>query len=222
MNSPIVSIIDYGMGNLFSVNQACSHVGIQARITAKKEDILNSDAAILPGVGAFGDAMLNLEKLGLISPILDFVKSAKPFMGICLGMQLLFSESEEFGIHKGLNIIPGRVVRFTNNSKEKAKVPQVGWNRISNPSSKRNLWQESPLSGINKGEFMYFVHSFYCIPENKEIILSNSKYSGTEYASSILVKNIFASQFHPEKSGNCGLKIYKNFKKTISKEDAYE
>lgn len=211
---PVVSIIDYGMGNLFSVKQACEHAGLKTIITSDKEDILNFDAAILPGVGAFGDAMENLEKMDLIKPILDFINSDKPFMGICLGMQLLMSESEEFGRHKGLDIIKGRVVKFSvkNSFGETEKVPQVCWNRINKPLAPNGVtWDDSPLAGICNDEFMYFVHSYYCKPANNEIILSITRYADTEYCSSILWKNIFACQFHPERSALQGLKVYKNW-----------
>lgn len=212
--SPLVSIIDYGMGNLFSVKQACIHVGLQAEVSSERAEILNADATILPGVGAFGDAMLNLAKLDLIDAIYKFVKSGKPFMGICLGMQLLFSESEEFGIHKGLDIIAGRVVKFRSAKEEKIKVPQVGWNRIER-SAYGKTWEGTILDGIQEGSFMYFVHSYYCQPVKSDVVLSSSKYSGIGYCSSIVSDNIFACQFHPEKSSKRGIGIYKNFKKLI-------
>jgi len=217
--APIVSVIDYGMGNLFSVEQACLRIGFKTKITSKKKDIMNSDAAILPGVGAFGDAMSNLKKLGLIRTIIDFTKSSKPLMGICLGMQLLFSESEEFGIHTGLDIIKGRVVKFLVGNDQGIKVPQVGWNRIWKPIFLHSdRWLKSPLGSNADGEFMYFVHSFYCKPDSNDAVLSITKYAGIEYCSSLLHKNIFASQFHPEKSGEAGIKIYERFKDLISRD----
>ena len=135
-------------------------------------------------------------------------------MGICLGMQLLMTQSEEFGIHEGLDIIKGSVIKFPINSKDKTiKVPQVGWNNIIKPSfARENYWDSSPLKDIDSGEFMYFVHSYYVIPANKETILSITNYENTEYCSSILYKNIFACQFHPEKSGEKGIEIYRKFK----------
>lgn len=213
--SPLeVAIIDYGMGNLFSVKHACERVGLKAKITSAQEDILNSSAVILPGVGAFGDAMENLAKRDLLKPIGDFISSGKPFMGICLGMQLLMSESEEFGRHSGLDLIKGRVFKFSikNNGGATAKVPQVCWNRINKPSAPNGgVWDKSPLSGLRNGEFMYFVHSYYCQPEDKEITLSLTRYAGEEYCSSMLYKNVFACQFHPEKSALPGLEVYKNW-----------
>jgi glutamine amidotransferase len=217
------AVIDYGMGNLFSVKQACEHVGMYPVVTSDKTVLLNSDAAILPGVGAFGDAMNNLKDMDLVKPIEEFVRSGRPFMGICLGLQLLMTESEEIGRHRGLNIIEGSVVRFpaTNNAQQRIKVPHIGWNHIySSPSYGADYWIKSPLKGIKKGECMYFVHSYYAIPKDSKVILSSTDYEGTEYCSSIFWKNIFACQFHPEKSGQKGLTIYGNFSLMISDSNA--
>lgn len=209
-----VAIIDYGMGNIFSVKQACEQVGLDAVITCNKDEILNASGAILPGVGAFGDAMENLRKNGLIPVITDFIARGKPFMGICLGMQLLLSESDEFGLHKGLGIIAGRVTRFKNLgwNRMSVKIPQVGWNRIFPLSTK---WADSLLSGISEGEYMYFNHSFYCMPENVQFSLAVTDYEGTEYCSSLEKDNVFATQFHPEKSAEYGIKIYENWSKKV-------
>lgn len=209
-----VAVIDYGMGNLFSVERACEHAGLNAVITADKSIIMNSEGVILPGVGAFGDAMDSLKRKDLVSPIKDVVKEGNPLMAICLGMQLLMSESEEFGHHKGLNIIEGSVVRFPEKNGEggKIKVPQVGWNRIFQPSSEdRTCWNISPLKNIMSGEFMYFVHSYYTIPSDKRIVLSTTTYEETQFCSSILWRNVFACQYHPEKSAAEGIKMYKNW-----------
>lgn len=204
-----VAIIDYQLSNLFSVKHAFDYLNIDSEITSDKPVITNADAAILPGVGAFGDAMRNLNKFGLTDPIKKFISSGKPFMGVCLGMQLLFSQSEEFGTHKGLDIIRGRVKKFA--SKEKAiKVPQIGWNQIFKVE---NDWDNSPLKEMRNGEFMYFVHSFYCSPEAKEVILAKTIYESIEYTSVILKNNVFAVQFHPEKSGQEGIKIYRDWLK---------
>lgn len=223
---PSVSIIDYGMGNLFSVKQACEHVGLQAIIASEADDILNSEAVILPGVGAYADAIDTLNKLDLVNPIHDFIKSGKPFMGICLGFQLLMSESEEFGRHKGLDIFRGQVIKFPTESRnsQKTKVPQVGWNRINRPIfTKEGFWRNTVLADMRDGEFMYFVHSYYCKPENNEIILSLTKYADTEFCSSIAWKNICAFQFHPERSAAEGLRIYKNWSLSIRNcRDEYE
>lgn len=207
-----VIIIDYQLGNLFSVKHACIHVGLEPIITSDKDIIKNAKALILPGVGAFGTAMYNLEKFDLISPILDHVHSGKQLLGVCLGMQLLFTESEEFGGHKGLNLIEGTINKFPNIYKDmKMKVPNISWNSIYSGDQKK--WDLSPLSDIAQQEFMYFVHSFYAKPANKDDILTLTNYGGIEYCSSVLKSNIFATQFHPEKSGQEGIKIYKNFKK---------
>jgi glutamine amidotransferase len=217
-DSPAVAIIDYGMGNLFSVRQACECVGIKPVITADRSVIDSSDALILPGVGAFGDAMDCLQRMDLVSSIRDFISSGKPFMGICLGLQLLMSYSEEFGVHKGLDIIKGKVVRFPDKDDEgkKNKVPQVGWNRIYlNSHNSNGGWDITPLSGTNNSEFMYFVHSYYAVPDDKGLVLSTSRYGGTEYCSSLLYKNVFAVQFHPEKSAAEGIEIYKNWSRHL-------
>jgi imidazole glycerol-phosphate synthase subunit HisH len=216
---PQVAIIDYEMGNLFSVQRACEHVGLRPCITSDISVIKNSVAIILPGVGAFGDAMENLKRLDLISPIKDCIETGKPFMGICLGMQLVFSESEEFGVHKGLDIIKGSVVKFpdSNNKGEKIKVPQVGWNHIYRPASaKQSFWNASPLKDVPSGEFMYFVHSYYSVPSDKEVVLSTTTYEGTTFCSSVLHGNVFACQFHPEKSAGEGIKIYNNWAAIIN------
>lgn len=217
---PEIVIIDYGMGNLFSVRQACIHAGLTPRITSRREEVLGADAAILPGVGAFADAMQNLSDLGLIDAVRVFIKSGRPFMGVCLGMQLLFSESEEFGVHPGLDIFPGRVVRFGAQNGEKIKVPQVGWNAVCRPvHSGESKWDKSALADISDGEFMYFVHSFHCRPQDTGIVLSTSEYCGIEYCSSVSRQNIFACQFHPERSGVQGLRVYQNFSAMIDKGD---
>lgn len=202
----MIAIIDYGMGNLFSVAHACKTVGLNAIITADKKQIMSADALIFPGMGAFGDAMDNLKQLDLIHPIKDFVQSGKPFMGLCLGMQLLLTESEEFGTHKGLDIIEGSVKRFQT---KEEKVPQIGWNHIQQPITRS--WDETPFSSVKNNEFMYFVHSYYITPTDEHVVLSYTSYAGTLYCSSVLKNNIFATQFHPEKSASEGLKIYRDW-----------
>jgi glutamine amidotransferase len=214
--NPKVSIIDYGIGNLFSVMKACDAVGLSAQITDNSKDIESSDAILLPGVGAFGDAMANLAKLDLVEPIRDYAQSGKPLMGVCLGMQLLLTESEEFGIQKGINIIEGSCRRFPSfeTNQHKIKVPQIMWNTISPPKG-NNFEKNTPLENINPGEFMYFVHSYYAKLQNPAEMLSITDYRGVEYCSSIHKGNVFAFQFHPEKSGTQGLKIYQKFKDLI-------
>lgn len=208
-----IAIIDYQLSNLFSVVNACEHLGEKALITSDPATLLSADAAILPGVGAFGDAMANLKKLGLVDAIHDFVQSGRPLMGVCLGLQLLMTESEEFGIHQGLNIIPGSVKRFPAESPNgtRLKIPQIGWNQITPPSDAPDRWASSPLKHIAPGTYMYFVHSFFAQPTNSDDILTRTTYEGFEYTSSVLRNNVFAVQFHPEKSGETGISIYREW-----------
>jgi imidazole glycerol-phosphate synthase subunit HisH len=212
-----VAIVDYEAGNLFSVQQACKTVGLDPIITNNPEEVINADAIVLPGVGAFGDAMNNLRRLDLIHPLREFVLCYKPFLGICLGMQLLFSESEEFGYNKGLNFIEGTVKKFPsiNKDNELIKVPQIGWNQIFSKSTKEKSWHGTPLEPIINGEFMYFVHSYYASPFNEEETLSITNYGGVEYCSAVIKDNIFATQFHPEKSAKEGIKIYQCWARII-------
>ena len=206
-----VAIIDYKISNLYSVRQACLHVGLEPVVTSNAEEIRTSDAVILPGVGSFGEGMKNIKELRLLTPIIDSIKSKKPFMGICLGYQLLFTESEEFGLTKGLGVYKGKVKRFS--SEKPIKVPQVGWNTIAKYDDEK--WEQSLLKNVSDNEFFYFVHSFYVDTDEKKIILSKTNYGGTIYCSSIQDENVFASQFHPEKSADEGLKIYRNFANQI-------
>lgn len=207
-----IVIIDYKLGNLFSVNQALTNIGLNVKITSNAEEIESADAIVLPGVGAFSDAMNSLHELNLINPLKEFVATGKPFLGICLGLQLLFSESEEFGITKGLGLVKGRVKRFQNKNSdgELRKVPQIAWNQIHKING--NSWEYSPLNDIKEGEFMYFVHSYYVEPE-EPVGLSQTIYDGQSYVSSIQKDNLFACQFHPEKSAQEGLKIYSTWAK---------
>jgi glutamine amidotransferase len=204
---PIVAIVDYGMGNLFSVQQACRQAGLEATITRSASDIEKARAVILPGIGAFGSAMATLSKLGLVEPLRGAAASGKPLVGICLGMQLLMTESHEFGRHRGLDLIPGEVVRFSDRrpAGSRLKVPQIGWNRIFGTPA---VWKNTLLRDVRDGEYMYFVHSYYCKPEDATVILSTTRYGETEFCSSLQWRNIFACQFHPERSGLPGLSIY--------------
>jgi len=210
-NNNEIIIIDYNLGNLFSVKHACLKAGLIPRITSDKKEIFAANALILPGVGAFGDAMENLKKLDLICPLKDKVKMGTPLFGICLGLQLLFEESEEHGINKGLGFISGTVKKIRNNiDSKRIKVPNTGWNKIYNHNKEE--WNNSVLNSLEEGSYMYFVHSYYVKPENANDILTLTKYEGLEFCSSIKKDNISAFQFHPEKSGNEGLKIYNNIK----------
>ncbi len=210
-----VAIVDYGLGNLFSINQACLHVGLETIITSDLNEIKSAGAMILPGVGAFGDAMNYLKRTELIEPIKEFVKTGKPFLGICLGMQLMFTESEEFGSNEGLNLIKGKIIKFPSfdTHDEVVKVPQIQWNKIIKNTD--IIWNESVLNGIPENSYMHFVHSFYAKPDNENHVLTYTEYANINYASAVTKDNITGFQFHPEKSGELGLKIYENWAKTI-------
>ena len=206
--APLVAIVDYGVGNLFSVKHACEYVGMRARITASGEELLEASAVILPGVGAFGDAMAMLGRLDLVSVLREIAGSGKPLIGICLGMQLLMTESHEFGRHQGLGIIRGEVVMFERSVVKDLRVPHVGWNSIHPDAA--GGWTGSLLEGLGDGEFMYFVHSLYVSPDDSSVALSTTRYGGIEFCSSLKTGNVSAFQFHPERSGPCGLAVYRN------------
>lgn len=198
----MIVIIDYGMGNLRSVQKGFERVGAKALVSRNVDDITLADKLVLPGVGAFPECMKNLTKFGLVEAVLDFLKSGKPFLGICLGLQLLFDESEEFGLNPGLKVIHGKVKAFDRNMG--LKIPHMGWNQII-------FEREIPIfRGIDSGSFFYFVHSFYVDPDNLSDVASLTEY-GVTFASGIARENIFAVQFHPEKSQKNGLKILENF-----------
>ncbi len=206
----MIAIVDYGMGNLRSVEKALEKVGFAAAITRSPRQIAAADAVILPGVGAFKDCMDNLEQFDLITPVLKAIASGKPFLGICLGLQLLFSESLEFGRHPGLDVIKGVVKPFSptltdpDNPRELLKIPHMGWNSI------RRLKPVPALNNINDGDYFYFVHSYYVAPEDEKVIATVTDY-GTEFVSAIAFDNVLATQFHPEKSQQQGLKILRDF-----------
>lgn len=220
-DKPKICIVNYGVGNLFSIQQACEHAGMDPEITYSKSSIENAEGVILPGVGAFGDAMEVLRRLNLVEVLRKVALEGKPFMGICLGMQLLAEESFEFGRHAGLGIIQGQVCHLgtpLDTSGKRLKVPHIGWNGIRTPHESclpSNYWDRTVLEGISNDEPMYFVHSFYVKPANPDVILSMSSLGDVEFCSSLRYKNVFAVQFHPERSGSEGLAIYRNFKKII-------
>ena len=198
----MVAIIDYDAGNIKSVEKAIQFLGEEAVMTRDENVIMNADRVILPGVGAFGDAMENIRKYDLERVIKAYVETGKPFLGICLGLQLLFKESEESVGIKGLDLIPGAIVKIPDG--EGLKIPQIGWNSITvNPESRL-------FKGINDGSYVYFVHSFYLKCENESDVAAKTYY-GTEIHAAVERGNLFACQFHPEKSGEVGLKILKNF-----------
>jgi len=210
-----VAIIDYEMSNLHSVFYACQKLGIKSIITSDNNIILNSKIAILPGVGAYGQAMKKLKSLKLDSTIKKFIDSGKQLIGICLGLQLLFSESEEFGNTKGLNLIEGTIkkIKYNVDSKIRYPIPHVGWNKICKNNSD---WKETMLEKNNEFDFMYFVHSYYVDLKDKDKCLTTTNYGEISFCSSINYENIFATQFHPEKSSHQGLKIYEKIKEKFN------
>lgn len=195
-------VVDYGMGNLRSVQKGFEKVGSRAIISRDPEEIRNAPRLVLPGVGAFPECMKNLSRLNLIEPILEFIQSGRPFLGICLGLQLLFDESEEFGMHEGFKVIRGRVKAF---SREMGlKIPHMGWNEVS-------FRDDAPIfRGIPDGSYFYFVHSYYVLPEETSDVAGETEY-GITFTCAVARDNIFAVQFHPEKSQGNGLKILANF-----------
>ncbi|MGC8941292.1 MAG: imidazole glycerol phosphate synthase subunit HisH [Sulfurihydrogenibium sp.] len=202
----MIALVDYGMGNLRSVEKSLEKVGFQVKRTSNPEDIDKADAVVVPGVGAFGDAIHNLKRLGLKEKIVKAINEGKPYLGICLGLQILFEYGYEFGSHEGLAVVKGSVVRF--DEKLPIKIPHMGWNQI-------HIQKESKMfEGIKDGEFFYFVHSYYCKPEDQNVIATTTDY-GIDFCSSIELGNVWAVQFHPEKSQKAGLKLLENFKNFV-------
>ena len=196
----MIAIIDYGAGNLRSVAKAIDRLGFEATVTSCAEDILGAQAVILPGVGAAADAMASLERLGLVQPIRDVIGQGKPFFGVCLGLQLLFAATEEGGWHECLGLLPGTVRRLPSG----LKVPHMGWNQVRQR-------QGHPLfGGIPDAANFYFVHSYYVAPEDPSLVAGETDY-GIDFCSAIAGDNLVATQFHPEKSGALGLRMYDNF-----------
>jgi imidazole glycerol-phosphate synthase subunit HisH len=198
--SPIV-IVDYGAGNLRSVERAVSHAGVQPLVTALPDAIADARALIVPGVGAAEDTMTNLREGGLVQPILDYIASGRPFLGVCMGMQALFDLSEEGGRHECLGVLPGRIVRFPDGM----TVPHMGWNTV-HVSTPHPLFE-----GIEQDSYFYFVHSFHPRPDVPEIVIGETEYETVTFPSVVGRDNVIATQFHPEKSGQDGLRLYANF-----------
>ena len=198
----MIAIIDYDAGNIKSVEKALQYLGEEVIITREAEVILNADGVILPGVGAFGDAMDKLNRYGLTEVIHQYVETGKPFLGICLGLQLLFEESEESPGVRGLHLLDGKIVRIP--AENGLKVPHIGWNDLSFP-------REGKLfRGLKEHSYVYFVHSFYLQAEEEQVVTATAEY-GVNIHASVEKGNVFACQFHPEKSSEVGLKILKNF-----------
>jgi glutamine amidotransferase len=211
----MIAIVDYGMGNLRSVEKGFLKVGIDAKVVSAPKAVDDANAVVLPGVGAFRDCMRNLREMSLIESIVRSIQRGKPYFGICLGLQVLFSKSEEFGVHKGFDILKGTVVRFQINLKDidninVLKVPHMGWNSVK-------ISRRPPVfDGIQNDAFFYFVHSFYVVPDDNNVIATTTEY-GITFTSMIWKDNIFATQFHPEKSQENGLRLLKNFGDFVKK-----
>ena len=205
----MIAVIDYGMGNLRSVRKALEHVGAKVVVTNDPNLIISADSVVLPGVGAFKDCMANLNQLKLVDPIRKFIDGGKPFLGICLGLQVLFEESEEYGPVAGLGVLPGKVMKFANASSETKggppiKIPHMGWNNIE-------VKKKTPLfDKLGADPYFYFVHSYYVVPEDQSMVATVTNY-GVEFVSGIQYKNIYAFQFHPEKSQTMGLSLLERF-----------
>jgi len=205
----MIGIIDYGMGNIRSVQRALERAGAETRLAAEPQQLEGVDKIVLPGVAAFEDAMTQLRSQNLLDVIVDSVKSGTPYLGFCLGLQLLFEVSYENGQHQGMGLIPGKVVRFDLDDCESElplRVPHMGWNRIE--------WDRPcpMLEGIDSGQYVYFAHSYCVVPSDEKVIATSTEY-GYNFTSAVWKDNIFATQFHPEKSQSVGLKLLQNFVK---------
>lgn len=209
----MIAVVDYGMGNLRSVQKALEAVGARSRVTRSSGDIRRAQGVVLPGVGAFGEAVKRLKSEQLWNALRDTLRAGKPFLGICLGLQLLFEESEEAPGIKGLGYLKGPVVRFKFKSYRHFKVPHMGWNTLDYECSPIALC----LQGIPRNEHFYFVHSYYPSPKDVRCIATTTEYGGRRFCSSISRDRIFASQFHPEKSGAQGLRLLRNFKREVER-----
>ena len=197
-----VVIVDFGAGNLHSVSRAVVNAGTRPLVTSNPSYLEDAEAVIVPGVGAAADTMSNRRASGFVEPIRDYIASGRPFLGVCMGQQALFEVSEEGGEHECLGILPGRVVRFSNG----LKVPHMGWNQV------RIVKQHPIFEGVDDGSYFYFVHSYYPQPADPDVVIGETEY-GVTFASVIARDNIVATQFHPEKSGEAGLRMYANFLK---------
>ena len=196
----MIAIVDYGMGNLRSVEKGFLKVGVDARVVREPQAVDDADAVVLPGVGAFRDCIRNLAQTSMTESIMRSIQKGKPYLGICLGLQVLFTESEEFGIYKGLDVFKGKVVRFQID----LKVPHMGWNNVK-------ILRRPPIfDGIQDESFFYFVHSYYVAPDDTAAVSTTTDY-GITFTSMVWKDNIFATQFHPEKSQESGLRVLKNF-----------
>ncbi len=205
--SRTIAIVDYGVGNLRSAQKAFERCGHGAEVTRDADRIASAPGVVLPGVGAFGTCMDNLRGFALVEPVLDVIRRGTPFLGICVGMQLLFEESSEFGPLPGLGVLPGKIVRFPHDAER--KVPHMGWNTL-------RVARRSPhLDGIDDGAYAYFVHSYYPVPADPALVATATPY-GEEFASAVGRDHVFGTQFHPEKSQKTGLRLIANFVRLVT------
>ena len=205
-----VGIVDYGLGNLFSIERALQHIGADCLISDNPEELLECERVVLPGVGAFADAMKGL-KGGLADALKKVIDRGIPLLGICLGMQLMMTESEEFGRHRGLGLIRGKAVRLqeTLSTKARVKIPHIGWNSLN--SKGKGAWARTILEGLEEGTFVYFVHSYIVVPDDRACVLATTEYGKDKFCSVVSSGSIIGCQFHPERSGEVGLNILRNF-----------
>jgi glutamine amidotransferase len=207
-----VLVVDYGMGNLYSIGRALEHLGASVRVSDSPKNIEGADRVVLPGVGAFADGMRGMEERGLIEPLKKYASSGRPLLGICLGMQLLFEASQEFGEHCGLGLLPGRVVAVpaTDVDGKPHKIPHMGWSALRRPVSQHS-WAGTILANVEEGESVYFVHSFMAVPADKSNRLADAYYGGQQICAVVQWGHVYGCQFHPEKSGKIGLTILTSF-----------
>lgn len=204
-----IAVVDYGVGNVKSICSAFDNQGAKPNLTRDPSQILQADGVVLPGVGAFGHGMEQLRKHRLDSILADVIEAGQPLLGICLGMQMLFDSSSEYGQHTGLGFIPGKILRLDERFQKLEKLPHVGWSQITRPDELS--WEGTILSGVPEHENMYFVHSYFAEPTNLNHILSTTEFSEQHYCSTVKLGNIYGCQYHPEKSGPTGLRIINNF-----------
>jgi len=212
MSKHDVAIIDYGMGNLLSVARGLEHCGAEVRVTSDPKEILAASRVVLPGVGAFANGMIELRRNGLDDVVREVAAKEAPLLGICLGMQMLLDESEEFGVNQGLGLIPGKVIPIPSTTVDghPQKIPHIGWNSLELPDGRQD-WNGTLLDKVSPGDAVYFVHSFMVNPTVQEYRLADCYYGGIPISASINKDNIFGCQFHPEKSGTIGLNVLKSF-----------
>ena len=208
MRESPIAILDYGIGNTRSISNALEALGEASLLTRDPEDILGAKGLIFPGVGAFSKGMENLHSFELIPVLHDYVATGKAFLGICLGMQMLFERSEEFGLTQGLGLIPGKVIKMPLNDEEDLKLPHISWNSVLEPEPGK--WENTILKGITTDEEAYFVHSFVGVPAETRHLLAVTNYGSRSFCSAVKSENIYGVQFHPEKSRNTGLNILRN------------